>query len=375
MSVLFHFVICLVFLLPLSAYSAEQQENRSRLQQVRQRIEQANKSLQSQQKQELSMLRYLAVINTSLQEIDRRIRDLKRQEKRGKKKIAGVRSEISQGKRELRGQERKLQKRLTALYKEGNTGILKLLFSADSPMELAEQYEYLSRILEHDKEMVSEFRGSLKRQQARLANLQVLQQEQKKRLAQEKNEREDARSARRLQAQLLGKVRSDKTKLYSELQQLKKKAQRLENLIDNLGRQSSQGGGQFAALKGQLPWPLKGSLLVGFGTQKNPELGTLYDSHGIEVYAAKGAKMRAIASGKVVFASWFKGYGNLLIVAHDGGYHTLYAQTDRLLKQSGDRVEAGEPLAVAGLPGEEGVYFEIRHNGAPVNPLSWLKRR
>lgn len=375
MSVLFHLVICLVFLLPLSAYSAEQQENRARLQQVRQRIEHANKSLQSQQKQELSMLRDLAVINTSLQEIDRRIRDLKRQEKRGKKKISRVRGEISQGKRELRSQERKLQKRLTALYKEGNTGILKLLFSADSPMELAEQYEYLSRILEHDKEMVSEFRGSLTRQKARLTNLQMLQQQQKKRLVQEKNEREDARSARRLQAQLLGKVRSDKTKLYSELQQLKKKAQRLENLIDNLGRQPSQGGSQFAALKGQLPWPLKGSLLVGFGTQKNPELGTLYESHGIEVYATKGAKMRAIASGKVVFASWFKGYGNLLIVAHDGGYHTLYAQTDRLLKQSGDRVEAGEPLAVAGLPGEEGVYFEIRHNGAPVNPLSWLKRR
>ncbi len=178
-----------------------------------------------------------------------------------------------------------------------------------------------------------------------------------------------------MQAKLLSRVRRNKSQLHAELKQLKEKAQRLKELINHLEPLQNNNSGRFAALKGKLPWPIRGPLLVGFGTQKNPEFGTLYESHGVEIAAASGAKMRAVASGKVVFASWFKGYGNLLIVAHDGGFHTLYAQAEELLKQRGDRVEAGEPVALAGLPGEQGIYFEIRQNGAPVNPLSWLKRR
>jgi septal ring factor EnvC (AmiA/AmiB activator) len=120
---------------------------------------------------------------------------------------------------------------------------------------------------------------------------------------------------------------------------------------------------------------LKGALLVGFGTQKNSGFGTLYESQGIGISAAAGTKVKAVAAGKVVFASWFKGYGNLLIVSHPGGYHTLYAQTAKLLKQVGDEVGQGADLAVAGLPGGEGIYFEIRGNGAPLNPLAWLTPR
>ncbi len=367
--------IWLSLLLAGTCVAAEQQENRARLEQIRQRIEQTSRSLEAQQRQELTLLRDLVVINTSLQEIDRRIAGLKREQRRGEKKIAATQAEISQGKQDLRSQERQLQKRLTALYKEGNTGILKVLFSSESPMELAEQYTYLSRILEHDKEMMTEFRVSIERQQQRLNNLQDLQRQQERRLASEKAERDDARSARRLQAQLLGKVRRDKSQLHAELQQLNEKAERLKDLINNLGRDQSRSGGHFAGQKGKLPWPYKGALLVGFGTQKNREFGTLYESRGIEIAAPDGAVMRSVATGKVVFASWFKGYGNLLIIAHDGGYHTLYAQAESLLKEVGARVEAGEPVAKAGLPGAQGIYFEIRQNGSPVNPLTWLARR
>lgn len=375
MPVLLCRVILLLLLLPLSAFGAEQQDNRAQLQQIRQRIEQTSKSLQVQQKQELSLLRDLAIINTSLQEIDRRIRNLQQEQRRGDKKILAVRGDIDQGRRDLREQERKLQKRLVALYKEGNVGILKILFSSNTPMELAEQYEYLSRIMANDKEMMADFRAVIQQQQTRLADLERLQQQQQRRLVEEQAEREDARSARQLQAQLLSKVRLDKSQLHAELQQLKENARKLEELVQQLSRRKGGEAGQFVAQKGRLPWPLKGALLVGFGTQKNPELGTLYESHGIQIAASSGMKMKAVASGKVVFASWFKGYGNLLIVSHDGGFHTLYAQADRLLKQVGERVEVGEPLALAGLPGEQGIYFEVRQQGAPVNPLSWLQAR
>ncbi len=187
MVALLRLAVCLLLLtLPISAFCAEQQENRARLQQIRQRIEQASKSLQAQQQQELSLLRDLVVINTSLQEIDRRISQLRREQRKSKKKESKVREAINRGKGELRIQQHRLKKRLAALYKEGNSGILKLLFSADSPMELAQQYEYLSRILEHDKKMVADFRESLTRQNARLSQLKTLQQQQEKNLARQK---------------------------------------------------------------------------------------------------------------------------------------------------------------------------------------------
>lgn len=376
MFLLFCRLSCLLLLFPLSAFCAEQEDNRARLLQIRQRIEQTSKSLQNQQQQELTLLRDLAVINTSLKEIERRISRLQKEQTRGEENIGRVQVNIAQGRKDLRVQERKLQKRLVSLYKEGDTAAIKVLFSSNSPMELAEQYEYLSRILENDKEMMAEFRTVIKQQQALLSDLETLRKQQRQRLTDEKSEREDAHSARQLQAQLVKRVRLDKTRLQTELQQLKENARKLEEFVKKLQKtEQDPGSGDFAAQKGRLPWPLKGALLVGFGTQKNPELGTLYESHGIEIAASKGIRLKAVASGKVVFASWFKGYGNLLIVSHAGGYHTLYAQADDLLRQVGDRVEAGEPVAVSGLPGKQGVYFEIRRNGAPVNPVTWLQRR
>ncbi len=365
----------LILLLASSAFSAEQQDNRARLQQIQERIKQTSKSLKKQQNQELSLLRDLAVINTSLKETDRRIAKLKKEQKRGEKKILNVRGDIAQGRRDLQQQERKLKKRLISLYKEGNTGVLKVLFSSNSPMELAEQYEYLSRILDNDKNMMSDFRGVIKQQKDRLAQLENLQKQKQQHLSAEKSERADARLARQLQAKLLSKVRRDKSQIHAELQNLKANARRLKDLVSSFGRQKDIGHGNFTTRKGRLPWPLKGALLVGFGTQKNSGLGTLYESHGIEIAASKGMKIKAVATGKVVFSSWFKGYGNLLIVSHEGGYHTLYAKADKLLKQIGERVEMGEPVALAGLSGEQGIYFEVRQMGAPVDPLSWLIRR
>jgi septal ring factor EnvC (AmiA/AmiB activator) len=219
---------------------------------------------------------------------------------------------------------------------------------------------------------MDEFRTSLAAQQQRLAQLENLQQQQQQRLDAEQAEREDARAARRLQAQVLSRVRQDQNRLHDELQDLKEKAQRLETLISQLQERKAEAGKSFSARKGQLSWPVNGDLLVGFGTQQNQDLGTLYQSHGIEIAARPGEKIYAVAAGKVVYASWFKGYGNLLIVAHEGGYHSLYAQVDQVLKKPGDMISDHELLAIAA---GQGIYFELRYNGAPLNPLSWLEKR
>ncbi len=125
---------------------------------------------------------------------------------------------------------------------------------------------------------------------------------------------------------------------------------------------------------GGLGWPLSGTLLAGFG-------GTLPDggsSEGVLIAAPAGTAVKAVADGKVVFADWMNGYGLILIVDHGNGYMTLYAHNEALLRDAGDDVRRGDPVATVGNSGDQGkpgLYFELRHNGQPVNPAAWLQKR
>ena len=125
---------------------------------------------------------------------------------------------------------------------------------------------------------------------------------------------------------------------------------------------------------GGLGWPLSGSLLAGYGE-------TLPDgrsSEGVLIGAAAGSTVKAVADGRVVFSDWMNGYGLILIVDHGNGYMSLYAHNDALLRDAGDAVKRGDPVASVGNSGGQGrpaLYFELRRNGQPVNPNTWLQKR
>jgi septal ring factor EnvC (AmiA/AmiB activator) len=122
---------------------------------------------------------------------------------------------------------------------------------------------------------------------------------------------------------------------------------------------------------GGLGWPLSGNLLAGYGANL-PDGGT---SSGLLIGAPTGATVKAVANGKVVFADWMNGYGLILIIDHGNGYMSLYARNEALLRDAGDMVGRGDPVASVGNSGgagPPGLYFELRRNGDPVNPDTWL---
>ena len=126
-------------------------------------------------------------------------------------------------------------------------------------------------------------------------------------------------------------------------------------------------------LKAGLRWPLRGSVMARFGTDR-PEGGVW---RGILVKAAEAAPIQAVGGGTVVYANWLRGFGNLLIVDHGEQYLSVYAYNQSLLKQVGDPVRAGDTVALAGSTGgqvDSALYFEIRHRGAAVDPLAFLSR-
>ena len=129
----------------------------------------------------------------------------------------------------------------------------------------------------------------------------------------------------------------------------------------------------FSTLKGQLRLPVRGELANRFGSPRS-DGGVLWK--GLFIVARAGEEVRAVADGRVVFADWLRGFGNLLIVDHGEGFLSIYGNNESLLKQTGDAVTLGEALAVAGQSGgneETGLYFELRHLGRPFDPISWVR--
>jgi septal ring factor EnvC (AmiA/AmiB activator) len=133
----------------------------------------------------------------------------------------------------------------------------------------------------------------------------------------------------------------------------------------------------FGALKGNLAWPIIGKVELGFGKVENPRFHTVTVQKGIDVRAARGLPVRAVADGKVVYSGWLRGYGNVIILDHGDGYHTVSAHLDELERRQGDEVKHGDPPGPLGDSGSlkgPDLYFELRHRGAAVDPQLWLRR-
>ncbi|MES2115994.1 MAG: peptidoglycan DD-metalloendopeptidase family protein [Pseudomonadota bacterium] len=130
--------------------------------------------------------------------------------------------------------------------------------------------------------------------------------------------------------------------------------------------------GAFEAMKGQLRAPVAGKLAARFGAKR----GDGPSWKGVFIRAAEGTDIRAIAGGRVVFAEWLRGFGNLIIVDHGGQYMSIYGNNQSLLKRAGDIVKGGDAIASAGNSGgneESGLYFELRHQGRPFDPAGWVR--
>ena len=123
--------------------------------------------------------------------------------------------------------------------------------------------------------------------------------------------------------------------------------------------------------------PVQGEIISKFGPQNGGDYKSFTFQSGIDIKVDRGEPVRSVFHGKVMFAEWFRGYGNLMIINHGENYYTLYAHLEEFFKTRGDMVEAGEVIATAGDTGSiKGLclHFEVRFHGEPVNPLKWLKK-
>jgi septal ring factor EnvC (AmiA/AmiB activator) len=281
------------------------------------------------------------------------------------KKIAHQEEELVTLEKTLVTLDREFQSRVRAMYKLHRVGIVRVLFSAEDYTDALRRYKAFQQVAGNDLQLLQAYQQGIKEQEERRKDLI----EERKALTQKKNEVEtkkrEIEKEKQKKATLLTSVKKERVAYEKAITELKGREKDLHSLIQKLTvKAASLKGTDFKALRGKLPLPVEGTIFSPTGREK-----------GIGIKAPEGTKIQAICNGKVAYASWFKGYGNLMIIDHGGGYHTVAAHAARLLKKVGEGVKTGDVVALVGSTGSiEGpmLYFEIRHHGTAVNPLTWL---
>ncbi|HVM32412.1 MAG TPA: peptidoglycan DD-metalloendopeptidase family protein [bacterium] len=186
----------------------------------------------------------------------------------------------------------------------------------------------------------------------------------------------------------LATIRRQQSLREQTIAELNQAAEDLKSKVSNLLAQSAEArkrpsytpaGEGLEVVRGRVPWPVSGTIVSFFGTQHSREFNATVVNTGIQIRANAGTPFKAVAAGVVRYADWFKGYGKLVILDHGRGYYSLYAQASDLSVTTGQRVEAGQVLGLVGDTGSlldgSSLYFEIRKDGQPEDPVKWLKRQ
>jgi septal ring factor EnvC (AmiA/AmiB activator) len=182
---------------------------------------------------------------------------------------------------------------------------------------------------------------------------------------------------------LLASVKKEKSSSAKMLRELENASKKILEIIRESEKvekekETTFAGKDFASRKGKLPWPVEGKVAIPYGSQKDPQFNTPIFRSGAYIQASADSSARAVHTGKVVFSEWFKGYGQLVIVNHGNGYHTLYGSLSEIFARVGDIIKERQPVGKigdSGLLSTPGLYFEVRYKGKPLDPLQWLQRR
>jgi septal ring factor EnvC (AmiA/AmiB activator) len=352
---------------------------------IKKKMEKERQGISKVQKQESSVLQRLGRIEEALDSRNKELKAVNAKLDSLSAELQKKEAEIKRLNTSLDKRKELLKKRVLALYKWQRGGSPFILLNGGSSLnDLIRQKHYLESVLAYDQQLVSSLSEESAKQQALKAELA----QKKKDIDGQRNSlvgiKESIRVEREKKKEVLVSLRQEKEARTRALKELEQAAQRLQKMMDEIsrralapGKEPSAGAG-LEAMRGKLDYPVRGAVMGSFGKVKHPEFSGELFRKGIDIEAPYGEEIKAVDAGKVVFADRFSGYGKMMIIDHGQRYYTVYAHLSELLKKNGESVRRGEPIALVGdsdsLAGAR-LYFEIRKDGKPVDPLPWFKRK
>lgn len=308
---------------------------------------------------------------------NRRLQELTQQQLKANRELAQLQQRAAAMDKEMQGQQAMLGRLLYQQYLDGGEQeYLKLLLNSDDPNQVARDFQYYGYIARDRAATLKSLRAGLVKLQAVTNQAREKSDEVAALRAEEQSQRQHLVDDKRARQQMLAKIARQLKQQRLEIGRLQHNENHLSQLVDGLAQvlpQTRSDSAPFKSLKGKMVLPVRGKLRNQFGTRR-PESTMLWT--GWFLRATANQPVKAIAGGRVVYADWLRGFGNLLIIDHGQGYMSLYGNNETLYKQVGDAVRGGDTIATVGSSGgndDSGLYFELRFEGKPFDPGKWVR--
>jgi len=367
----------LLLLWAIALPAADEKETEADLKKVRRAITELQQAIRSGTTQRDQLAGRLRDAELTFAGQRRKLDEVKAQRVESAKRRAALQAEHEQTEQRLTGERDSLAGELRAAYTIGREEQLKLLLNQQEPAQLGRMFVYYGyfgraradriQTIRTQLDRLGELDAALAAEDARLADLQD----------QAQSELDGLQRARRERGDVLKDIDQQIKTRQATLTKLKREEDGLEKLLADLRRVLSDfpvnSGEPFEKLKGRLSWPAQGKLLADFGQRRASGLTW----NGVLLATDRGSQVRAVHSGRVVYADWLPGMGLLTIVEHSGGYLSLYGHNEQLFRAVGDWVSSGDVIASSGDSGgrsQSELYFEIRKGATPLNPHQWIRK-
>lgn len=372
-------LLCFALAAPAAAPAADPVDGD--LERVREAIAESRERVATYEREERGLLDALEAIERSEALLRSAADRARRRARKARSALDAAEANAEEIQARLAELERAMATRANALYRAGELGAVRLVFSAGDLRGFFRRVQTLRRLLRHDSEMVARHREqarALVAARARAAEADAAAQAAEAELADRTRELEAEHARKRALAR---RMRHSRTRERRALAELEVAAQALEETVAAWGEGPAPAapapgsGPAFSHLRGRLPPPVPGRPREGFGRVVDPETRTATFRKGLTWEAPRGEPVRAVAAGRVRFAGPFRGYGNTVILDHGGDFFTVSAHLDRVDVALGADVAAGEVLGTVGETGSLSgpmLYFEVRHGGEALDPEDWL---
>lgn len=377
-------------------------DQKSELNQLRDRIENLQRDLAKSEESRSEVADALRTSEKAISEVNRGLLSLGREQGQISQSVADLKRKIDAGRIDVARQQALLDRMIRYQYMYGNADALRLLLDGRDVASVTRQIQYFGYVSRARASMIAGLKQSLEALAAVEVSARTKQEELAANADAQKKARAALQSERMARQKIFTKIKIDITRNRLEIGRLKRDEDRLTKLIEQLAKTLAKDrvdrkerradriqqkgpsvevdaddsfvGRVFQTLKGKLKLPTRGELKGRFGSPRE-DGGVTWK--GLFIRADVGQTVKAVADGRVVYADWLRGFGNLLILDHGGGYMSLYGNNESLLKQVGERAQSGETVASVGSTGgalESGVYFELRLEGKPFDPMKWVAR-
>jgi len=390
-------LLILIFCLTSTTLLAgETDDAKSNLNKIQKQINLIDKEIKKNSKVKKGLNKSLKKNEKEISTTKKEIYKVKKKQKSNKQKLSNLSKKLKKLEIEMLRRKQLQNEILYQSYIKPKPGYLQLFLEGINPNEVSRQVNYIGFLTKAQNENILKIDKTRKNISAtKKSTKKILKNITQLRKKKERNAKklEKKKKAKKLTlTKISNKLKSQKSKKLKLQQDEKKLSSLVKNLMLKLKaevekrkieKKDTKGEKKvvdikaykinFAKLKKKLKLPVKGKVIYKYNAKRS-DTGTKWK--GLFIKAKEGSDVKSVAAGQVVFSDWLRGFGNIIIIDHGKSYMSLYGNNDSLLKQKGEYIKGGEVVALSGNSGGNkynGLYYELRHNGKPFNPLKWTK--